>query len=560
MTIRVGGDDPEGSDDEEWAMQDEDVREYVREVTSGVGSMVQSSLGPESLETMIRTRDLQDRPETVTTADADQIIGAIERGDGFNDPIAALFIDSVDSMQRSLGDGTTTSIVLAEALVHRGLDLIDAGLHPNTVVSGYAIAASHTGEILDDLARRCELTDRETIEHVAQTAMTDILPDNVRSQYAEYVAETVRALASATNGKWLDTEMVDVRAATDVDQELYRGVVASRRPMSIEEEDRSHVEFDWSPAIEGVRNDVTVAILDEEITVDETVTPMADAQISSPDQYDKERENYQQYRDKLAQRIAEMGVELVVSQERIDDSIQRALKNFGVTTIDGVKYPKKDIYRIAEATGGSVVSSPRDLSSEVLGAAGSVREIVRDDEKWTIFADCEGAVFTLVIPTDLDAAGRRHERIVSKAIEVATVAVIDRQVIPGAGAPAASVIRDWHQNQWSVPDRTQLAVAEYIKALDDYLRILARNAGCDPIDTVTTLRSANASKDAPAMGINLENGTPIDPWEVGIVEPRRIFSQAIETARAIAEQLLTLDAILHPGIDFAEFTPEGEHE
>ncbi|WP_435185603.1 TCP-1/cpn60 chaperonin family protein [Halobellus sp. EA9] len=544
-------------EDQEWIIQDKEVREYVRESTHGVGSIVRSSLGPESLEKMIRTRDYQDRPETVITADADQIIDAIHRGDGFNDPVAALFIDSVDAMQRSLGDGTATSVILAEALVDRGLDLIDSGIHPNTVVSGYAIAASHTGDILDDLARECAPTDQEILEHVARTAMTDTLSDDVRSDYARYAAETVGALASATDGAWLDTEMIDVRAVTDLDQELYQGVIASRRPIAIEEDERSHTDFDWTPSIEGVRNDVTVALLDQEITVAETTTPTTEDRATSPGQLTRDRNVYQQRCEELARNLAESGVDILVSQDRIDVPIQKALANAGVTTIDGVKYPKEDIHRLAEATGGAVMSSLSDLSLEVLGTAGSVREIVREDEKWTIFAECEGTAFTLVIPVGLDSTGRRHERIVSKAIEVGAVAAMDKQVLPGAGAPASSVIRSWRQDRWSVPDRTQLAVTEYTNALEDYLRILARNAGLDPIDTVATL---TAAEDGRGTGIDLDTGAPLDPWEEGIIEPRRVFSQAIETARAITEQLLTLDAIFYPDVDLSQFTPVEEHE
>jgi hypothetical protein len=44
----------------------------------------------------------------------------------------------------------------------------------------------------------------------------------------------------------------------------------------------------------------------------------------------------------------------------------------------------------------------------------------------------------------------------------------------------------------------------------------------------------------------------------GVVEPRRVFSQAVETARAAAVQLLTVDAVLHPGVDLGSHAPKRE--
>ncbi len=141
----------EGVDRSEWTLQDEEAREYIRRTTNHVASLVRSTIGPYGLEKLVETHDLQGEPEAVLTGNAEEILAAVERGDGFNDPVAALFVDCVDSMQRSLGDGTGTAVLVADELIRRGLDLIEEGVHPSTVVVGYAIAAQRTGEVLDML-------------------------------------------------------------------------------------------------------------------------------------------------------------------------------------------------------------------------------------------------------------------------------------------------------------------------------------------------------------------------------------------------------------------------
>lgn len=550
--------DVDDFDPAEWTLQDEEVREYLRNVTRQVGSLVRSTLGPGGMETMVLTQDHQNEPETVLTADGNQIIAALERGDGFNDPIAALFIDAVDSMQRALGDGTTTSIILSEALIHRGLDLIEEGLHPNTVVTGYALAASHAGEVLDNLTKRCEPSDEKMLRRVARTSITDDVTGHVQSEYAGQVASVVSQLASATDGKWLNTDDVDVIATTEQEREIYQGVVAIRRPNPTEMSEKTRVEFDWTSTIEGTLRNVTVAILDSEIEIEETATVIDEMKVKTPDAYEQERTNHEQYRKDISKQLDNIGVNMLVLQESVDKQWRTTLEEENITVIDRVKYPKSDIYRIARATGGSVVSHIDDISSESLGTAGGVREVNLNDEKWTIFQECDGAVFTLVCPVNVESAAPQHERMISKALEVTTVAAVDRQVLPGAGAPAAAIIRALREEQ-SLPEREQLAMSAFADAIEDFLEVLVRNAGLDPTETITTLHTANSETDS-VQGINLETGDPFDPWTAGVVEPRRVFSQAIETARTNAERLLTTDAVLSPGVDLSEYTPATEHE
>ncbi len=544
----------------DWAIQDEEAREYVRRTTDQVASLVRSTIGPYGSEKLVETYDYQDQPEVVLSADADQILAAVERGDGFNDPVAALFVDAVDSMQRVLGDGTATALVLTDALVDRGLDLVEDGVHPSAVVVGYSMAAGRAGEVLDDLARECSPEDRDLLRQVASTAMTGDVDDGTRSRYAEQVADAVVGLAAATDGQWLNTDDVDVIAGTGVDARLHRGVIVQRHPSPVQREENSTAEFDWTPVVEGTLEDATVAVMDSDVSFGKTATSFGETQLSSPDALEKQRTALADRQAAFADRLDALGVDVFVSQEELEDDVRGALEREGIAVVDRVQYPKSDVARLARATGASVVSHVDDFAAGVLGTAGRVRELVRHDEKWAVFDECEGAVFSLVVSADTASAVTERERIVSNAIEVAAMAAIDRQVIPGAGAPAAAVASDLRRYAPTVAGREQLAVEAFADALEDFLGVLAENAGLDPVDAVTALRRAHADGSAAPFGLDLSSGETVDAWEAHVVEPRRVFSQAVETARSGTEQLLTVDAVLHPNVDLDSFSPEVEHD
>jgi chaperonin GroEL (HSP60 family) len=577
----IGGDEPgyEAVEPGEWSIVDADARQYVRSATREVASLVRTTYGPLGMEKQLRTQDRKNNPETVHTSDAGEIMDGIQRAQGFTHPAAALFVDAVGSMQRGLRDGATTAILLTDALVEHGLELVEEGLHPGTVVVGYAIAAGRAGQVLDDLARPVEPDDAALLGDVARTAMAGELDESTRDRYADLVVEAVGGVAAASED-WIDTDDVKVLAAPGEPGGLIRGLIVRRyqeelgageeaeREQNWSIRDKVDWEFDWS--LMEPREDVTVALLDREIDFERTATSFGgdgteEDRRSGVEMSVEDLEAYRAGRDdrigETADRLADLGVDVLVSQPEVPEELTVALEERGVAVVDEVEYPLSDVYRLARASGGEVVANVEDLTAEHLGTVGRVSERRVGDEKWTEFGDCSGGVFTLVVDSDTASERERRERIVEDAIEVTGTAAVDRQVLPGAGAPAMATATDLRSYAASVDGRERLAVEAFADALTDLVRVLAANSGADPLDAVATLRAAHAAVDGPAgQGIGPDTEEPIDAWEAGVVEPRRVFSQAVETARATTERLITIDAVLHPGVDLGAFVSEPHRE
>jgi chaperonin GroEL (HSP60 family) len=550
-------------DPAEWTIRDVEARRYVERATDTVASLVRSTLGPAGLEKLIETADLQDERELVLTGDAGEILDAVHRGGGFDHPVAAVFVDVVDSMQRGLSDGSATTVVLAHALVERGFDLVREGLQPGTVVVGYAMAAARAGEVLDELARPVTADDRDRLRRVAATSMTADLPDDLRTEYASMVATAVGELAAASATNWLDTDDAKVLATGDR-PELRRGVVVRRRVGGVDLPGEGTDPERWELSAVDALRDATVAVVDRELDVEETATPLAGdagARVSSPDALSAYRSQREARLDGTARRLADAGVDVVVARPNFDDEVRASLGNVGITVVDGVQFPESDVHRVARATGGEVVSYLDDLSADKLGHANRVVERIVDGEAYASF-EGDGAAFTLLLGSASDTEASRRERAVEDALDVTATAVMDEQVLPGAGAPAVAVAADLREHARSVSGREQLAVEAFADALEVVPATLARNAGHDPIATLADLRTAHArADDRPAdYGLDVASGDPTSAWASGVVEPRRVFSQAVETARTVVEHLLTVDAVAFPNVDWESFEPRTEHE
>jgi chaperonin GroEL (HSP60 family) len=557
-------DEPRTTD---WLARDEAARQYVVDATRAIESLVASTYGPRGSDSVILTDDGKGRPETVVTKDAGTILDAIERGDGFVHPVAALFVDGLDSVRRGLYDGTTAAALLGARLIEAGVDLTDEGLHVGTISVGYAMAANRAGSVLDDLARPVEPTDRALLSRVAATTMTTDLDERRRREYVDAVAAAVSGLAAASDDGWLDTDDVTVRARVGEGCELYRGHVVRRRPGAHETSERSRLSFDWSPSIDGVRTDACVACVEHEVDVEETATSVggdgsAGVTVEGAAGLAAYADAREAAIDSVAAEVAALGVDVLVVREELDDEVSRAIESYGVAVVDRAQYPKSDVHRVARATGASVVGHVADLDRSKLGRAGRAYERRVADEKWTFLDECDGAVFTLVVGAPTEQSRSTHTTLVEDAVETTAIAAMDGQLLPGAGAAPVAVARDLRAYARTVAGKEQLAIEAFADVCESLAVTLARNAGFDPIDAQAALRHAHATagEDPAPIGLDVATGEPVDAWEHGIVEPRRVFSQAIDSAVATTEQLLAIDGVATPGVDLGRLDPQTEHE
>jgi len=544
------------------------ARAYTKAATRAIASLVRSTFGPVALEKLVETEDPHGEREVVLSGDGNEILDAIERGGAFSHPVAAMFVDYVDSMQRELDDGTTAAILLAAALVDEGIGLVEEGLHPGTVAVGYAIASNRTGEVLDELARPIEGMTESLID-IARTSMTVTLSEETSDTYATLVAEAVERLHNESEGDWLNADDVKVLAADT--NTLIQGVVVTQEPTGLETVESEYVpdeEFDPEPIFDDPVEDAGVAVVDREIDPEETATPLGGdhpddtgVPLDSPEQLAQYQSDMEAELADHATHLADLDVEVLVSQPEQDDTVRTTFERCDVRVVDDVSAPLADVYRIARLSGASVVSDLSNVTADDVGRIDAVTQQRVGEERWTTFERANGPCSTILVKSGVDTSNHQHVRIVDDALTVTAMAVMDNQVLPGGCAPAMAVAADLRDYATTVGDREQLAVETFADALEQLPYVLAENAGHDPIDALVALRAAHARTDGqPApLGLDVERGTPIDAWEAGVISPRRVFSQAVETATSVAEHLLTVDSVVFSGVDIDEHPPRTEH-
>src|SRR3989344_5785219 len=122
-------------------------------------------------------------------------------------------------------------------------------------------------------------------------------------------------------------------------------------------------------------------------------------------------------------------------------------------------------------------------------------------------------------------------------------ALENNRVVYGGGAIEMEVARSLRQYAESQGGREQLAINAFAEALEIIPKTLAESTGKDPIDIIVELRTRH-DKGEKSAGVDVFRATVADMDKLGVVEPLKIKTQAVNSASEAAEMILRIDAVI----------------
>jgi len=407
-------------------------------------------------------------------------------------------------------------------------ELLEQEIHPTVIAAGYRAAADKSMEILKTIAIKVSAKDAELLKKIAITAMTGKGSQAARDELALMAVEAVNSVVDEDGTVDTDNITVEKKVGGGItDSQLVGGVVIDK--------DRLH------PNMPKKVTKAKIALLNAAIEIEKTEVD-AKIQITSPDQLQAFLDQEETMLRDMVDRIASSGANVVFCQKGIDDLAQHFLAKVGIYTVRRVK--KSDMEKLARATGGRVVTSIHELTSDDLGKAGLVEERKISDEKMTFVEECENPKSVSIILR----GGTEHvvdelDRAMEDALRVVGVAVEDKMLVPGGGAPEVELALRLRAYASTVGGREQLAIESFADAMEIIPKTLAENAGLDQIDTLVALRSAH-EKGIKTAGLDMDSGKPVDMIKLGVVEPLRVKTQAINSAAEAAVMILRIDDVI----------------
>jgi chaperonin GroEL (HSP60 family) len=257
----------------------------------------------------------------------------------------------------------------------------------------------------------------------------------------------------------------------------------------------------------------------------------------------------------MVEKILASGANVVVCQKGIDDMAQHFLARKGIIAVRRAK--KSDIEKLAKATGGKIITNLDDIKPSDLGYAALVEERRIGDDKMTFIEGCKHPkAVTILIRGGTQRMTAEAERSIHDALCVIRDLIEEPKIVAGGSAPELEMAGVLKKYAETLPGREQLAVRIFAEALEAIAVTLAENAGLDPIDILSELRSRHEKGETWA-GIEVLEGKVQDMTKVNIFEPLSVKKQIIKSANEAASMILKIDDIIAAGKMRAPPTPPG---
>ncbi|MCP9263882.1 T-complex protein 1 subunit delta [Dirofilaria immitis] len=500
--------------------KDKDKPDSIRSsnivAAKAVADAIRTSLGPKGMDKMIETG----KGEVTITNDGATILKQMS----VIHPAAKMLVELSKAQDIEAGDGTTTVVVIAGALLDGAEKLLNKGIHPTTISESFQRAAVQAEKILESMASPVDLDNDDQLAKIATTSLNS----KVVSQHSWLLAPmAVNAIAN-TDDNNVDLRMIKIVkkvGETVEESRLVDGALIDQKsmgrggPTRVEKAQIGLIQFQLSPPKTDMENQVI---------------------LSDYTQMDRALKEERMYLLDLCKQIKKAGCNVLLIQKSI---------------------LREDIEFYSRILGCRPIASIDHFVPEALGSADLVEQIPTGGDGKIIQVtgvQNPGQAVSVLIRGSNKLVLEEAERSFHDALCVIRCLVkksspswfVNFQFLfhsfpflISGGAPEMEVAVQLRQLAQKRHGAEQYCWRAFADALEQVPYTLAENAGLNPIATVTELRAqhANGKKN---HGVNVRKGYVTDIREENVLQPLLVSSSAIKQAAECVRSILKIDDIV----------------
>jgi chaperonin GroEL len=512
---------------------DMQAREKIMKGVDTLATAVKGTLGPKGRNVAIAKS--WGAPQV--TKDGVTVAKEIELEDKFENMGAQMVKEVASKTSDKAGDGTTTATVLAQAIYREGSKLVVSGMNPMSLKRGIDKGVAL---VVDELKKRSKtISDKKEIAQIGTiSANNDATIGDIISEAMEKVGKD--GVITVEEAKGMETELEIVEG-----MQFDRGYVS---PYFVTDAEKMEVRLD----------DPYILLHEKKISAMKDMVP-------------------------LLEQIAKTGKPLLLVAEDIEGEALATLvvnKMRGTLKCVAVKAPgfgdrrKAMLQDIAVLTGGNLISEDVGIKLEnvTLQDLGTCKKVTVDKDNTTIVdgagnrADIEGRVKQIRAEIEETKSDYDREKLqerlakivggvavirVGAATEIemkekkarvedalhATRAAVEEGIVPGGGVAFIRSIGALADAK--LPDEEQQGLNIVRRALEEPLRQIAANSGCEGSIVVEKVKESNGTH-----GFDAETEQYVDMLKAGIIDPTKVARFALQNAASVASLLLTTEAMI----------------
>ena len=489
-----------------------------------IAEILRTTYGPRGMDKML----VDTLGDVTITNDGATILDKMD----VQHPTAKMLVQIAKGQDDEVGDGTKTAVVFAGELLKAAEELLNKEVHPTIIINGYKRALEEAVKYAESIARDVNINDLETLKKIASTALTSKAVHGVREYFAEIAVKAVKQVAEDRDGRiYVDLDNIQIikkHGGSLADTKLVYGIIL----------DKEVVHPGMPKRVEKAK----IALIDAPLEI-EKPDITAKINITSPDQIKTFLDEETRVLKDMVEKIAATGANVVICQKGIDDVAQHFLAKKGILAVRRVK--RSDMEKLERATGGKIVSNIEDLTPNDLGYAELVEERkIGEDKMVFVEGTRDPKAVSIIIRGGLERVVDEAERSFRDALSVVADVLRVPKIVYGGGSFEIEIAKYLREYATKVGGKEQLAVLAFAKALEGVVSALVENAGLDPIDMISDLRSAHNKPEGVKYGVNVFNGKVENMEVLGVIEPLVVKTNALKAGTEAATLVLRIDDVV----------------
>lgn len=516
-----------------------EARRYNLLAARLIADLVKGFLGPRGLEKMF----IDILGEMTVTKDGATFLRKID----VEHPAAKVIIEASNAVDNAVGDGTTSVVVLAGALVEKAENMLEMGIPPQRISDGYHNALQMAIEILRDVAIESVNHDKNIMKYLADTCLKSKAVNQLTQEMMipNLIVDGISRIADFSN-RYIEVDDIKIeeKIGSSSDTQLVHGVVVDK---TIDE-----------PSMPKLIENARILLLDNDIQDERTKTD-AEIRISDPREITQFLSSKTSNLLQKIQYVIESGANVVFCRGGIDPLALNHFSKNRILTVRRVK--ENDLQWLSKATGAGVVRDFDMISRDDVGYAAKVYERMVGDDKMVFVDGCTNPKsVTILLRANSKKILDEFHRTILDSIHVLRNFVMEPKIVPGGGAVEAFVAMAIKERSYQFSGKEQIVIQKYAEALEEIPLTIASNAGMNTIDIGTRLRgkiysqsSSNGKQKGKAnglfnnrswYGINAIDRKIDDMMNLHVVEPLMVKEQVLITATESILLLMRVDDVV----------------
>jgi T-complex protein 1 subunit delta len=496
-----------------------------------VADAIRTSLGPRGMDKLMQKAD----GEVLISNDGATILKNLN----VLHPAAKMLVQLSQSQDIEAGDGTTTVVVFAGALLDACTSLLEKGIHPMAIASAFLHAADKAVEILGKVAQPVNLGDRNALLGAVETCLSSKVVAQNSDLLAPIAVDSVLGVVedplTSVNVDLRDIRLVQQVGGTVDDTELVQGLVLEKGasksaggPSQMKDAKIALIQFCLSAPKTDMDNSVVVS------------------DYAAMDRILREERKYIL---QMCKTIKKSGCNVLLIQKSIlrdayNELSLHFLAKMDILVVTDIE--RNDVPFICRTLGCTPMAHPNQCVPEKLGHAEHVGDVVMEGggTKVVKFTGVTSdKTMTVLLRGSNPLVLAEASRSLHDAQCVVRSLVKKKALIAGGGAAETEAAIQLEAYAQSLQGKDAHCVQAFAEALQVLPYTLAENAGMKPIDVVTELRKQHASGVVGA-GINVKKCRVEDMYALNVVQPLLVSTSAIQLATETVSMILKIDDLV----------------